>query len=192
MSTHAYTRTATDGLWDLYPGPLAVAIEAALPAKAFVVRATGTAVEAVFDDELSAGEITTLDASVEAARVAPNALALLKEKRKEEIDTRTNELITAGFQHAGKTFSLSQNAQIKWMGGYSLRAFFTAAAAYPLTVNTKDDMDTHDVADEAEMAVIWQTVGVSVLTILGGDTFLKGLVNAATTIAEVDAVVDSR
>jgi hypothetical protein len=192
MSTHAYTRTATDGLWDLYPYPLASAIEVALPAKQFVVRATGADVSVAFNDALSPGEITTLDASVEAARVAPNALVLLKEKRMVEIDARTVELIFQGFAHAGKVFSLSLPAQSYWTNMYLAKDILTAQGAFPLKVNTLNDLDAHNIADAVEVTTFYATAVGTVKARLGSGTVLKDAIRAATTIAEVNAVVDTR
>jgi hypothetical protein len=130
--------------------------------------------------------------TLERAEVEASLLTPFKVIRLEQIDARTEELIAQGFTHAGKNFSLSIAAQIKWTGAYELRAFFTAADAFPFIVNTIGDDEAYSVTDEAELAQIYQTIGVTVLTVLGGDAALKIAVRAATTVAELNAVVDTR
>jgi hypothetical protein len=119
-------------------------------------------------------------------------LGTLKAQRCEEIDARTVALIFQGFTHAGKVFSLSHPAQLYWTNMYVARAILTATVAFPLRVNTLDDLATHDIADATEVETFYATAVGTVKARLGGGTVLKDAVRAAATQAEVDAVVDSR
>lgn len=123
----------------------------------------------------------------------PNpVLELLRAQKIDSIDRRTTELIGRGFTHAGKRFSLSDRAQIKWGHAFAGAAALTAIGAFPLLINTIDDSGSHAVADAAELVQIQLAILGIGLAYLGSDAALKAEVRAATTIAEVNAVVDVR
>lgn len=128
----------------------------------------------------------------EAASVQTAALEVRKAERRAEIDARTRELIAQGFAHAGKTFSLSREAQIYFSNMFIARAILTAQGAFPLRINTHDDLDTHDIADEAEVATLYTIAVATVKAHLGSGTEMKRAVRAATTQAELDAMADER
>lgn len=67
MSTHTYTRDTGHGEF-----AFSDAIAAALPGKAFTVQCSDTDCVIVFEDELTAGEITTLDGVVSGYVSTPN------------------------------------------------------------------------------------------------------------------------
>lgn len=136
--------------------------------------------------------------AVEAMTMAERALidapkfAEASAAKRAAIDENTRAVIGKGFQHAGKVFSLSREAQIYFSNMYVARDILTVMRAFPLTVNTRDDLDTHDVADAVEATVMYTTAVGTVKAALGSGTDLKQLVRAATTQAELDAIVDAR
>lgn len=80
MSDHTYDRALVDGVWDIdnpkdvdesgNPVRLVKRIESALPSKAFSLRCDADQCVLSFVDDLTAGEITTLDATVSAHKAA--------------------------------------------------------------------------------------------------------------------------
>jgi hypothetical protein len=122
--------------------------------------------------------------SLSGAKAAKNAA----------IDARTIELIQQGFQYAGRIFSLSSNAQSYWngLGNLAANGLLTEPDDFPLTINTLDDSDTYDISSIADAVTIFATAAATVKTHLANGTSLKNQVRSATTISEVDAIVDNR
>ncbi len=119
-----------------------------------------------------------------------NHLAAHKAEKCLAIDARTDALIAAGFVYSSKTFSLSDAAQNRLMGIHQVRD--DAATTYPIRWNTLDDGDVLELADSAAVHSFYlQALGTYRAHVDGG-TALKDQVRAAATIAEVDAVTDSR
>lgn len=106
------------------------------------------------------------------------------------IDAKTVELITAGYAFAGKQFSLSIPAQTKLMGINQVRT--DPAVVYPIRWNTIDDTDHYDIPDAATVLNFYLTAVGTYRGHVDSGTALKDSVRAATTQAEVDAVVDNR
>lgn len=115
-------------------------------------------------------------------------LAPLKSERYATIDARTRDLIARGFVHAGLTFSLSERAQIYWTNMFVARDLLP----FPLVVNLADDSGTHDVADAAEVFAMYASAVGTVKAHLGSGTALKAQVRAATSVADLCAIVDAR
>lgn len=112
----------------------------------------------------------------------------LKQERYGTIDARTRDLIERGFVHAGKTFSLSDRAQLNWISMYTLRELLE----YPITVNVIDDSDVFDIVDAAALAAFVLAALGTVAVHVASGTALKTQIRAATTVAGLYAVVDSR
>lgn len=115
-------------------------------------------------------------------------LADYKTLRYNEIDAKSIELISGGFVYAGKTFSLSQNAQINLLA----LEVDKNNMSYPIKWNTKDDADKYDIVDATDATNFHLTSLNAVKTILDGGTDLKDQIRAATDKAQVDAVIDNR
>ena len=111
----------------------------------------------------------------------------LKQKRYDEIDLKTEALIAQGFTYDSRTFSLSQEAQINWTNLYQARSLFT----YPVSATTKDQ-DAYSIPDIATVEAFYQTGLGTVQAHLDSGRDLKVQVKAATTKAEIDAIVDNR
>lgn len=148
-----------------------------------------------FSDDLSKLQIESEDtlASIQAIvdlHDGPNSLAIYKKNKFIQIDGRTEELIASGFQYAGKTFSLSMNAQAKMMGINQIRS--ENEVVYPIRWNTKDDNDYYEIQNANDMRAFYLTGVGTYRAHVDAGTALKDLVRAATSKAEVDAVVDPR
>ena len=117
-------------------------------------------------------------------------LAGMKAARIVAVDLRTDELIAQGFAFAGKVFSLSLAAQAKMTGIHAVKDH--PAITYPIVWNTKDDLDHHSLASAAEVEGFYLTALGTIRAHLDSGTALHDAVNAATTQAELDAVVDLR
>lgn len=114
-------------------------------------------------------------------------LAQSKVKKKADIDMRTRALIASGFTFDGSTFSLSENAQINWSGLNSAKD----AIVYPVSVTTIDDGE-YSLVDAPTVSAFFLT-GVGVIkSHYDGGRALKIQVEAATTIDEVNNIVDNR
>lgn len=169
------------------PDILAEDVRAALPSLLYVAT-SGDDCDVVFPAELSASDKAALDGLV----ASHPSVAHLKEQRFAQIDVRTRALIAQGFTSSGKVFSLSIEAQSYWTNAYQAREVFTATGAYPLRVNTLDDLDAVDLADEAAVVAFYTAAVGTVKAHLGSGTQLKDQIRAATTPADIAAVVDNR
>jgi len=150
------------------------------------IDTVGDVLDIWFVDALSGAEETTLNGLV----AAHNFLAAVKAKKFAAIDVRTVELIETGYTFNGKKFSLSLPAQIRTMGIHQVRD--NPAVVYPIKWNTRDDDEAVDVPDSATVDGMYLTGLGTYRAHVDGGTTLKDLVRAATTIAEVEAVVDPR
>jgi hypothetical protein len=111
--------------------------------------------------------------------------------RFDEIDKRTGEKITEGFEFppaSGNVFSFSANAQSNLLGTYSAKDLLT----YPFGWSTKDDHLVYQIADVAEMSNFFLTALGTKKAWQDSGTALKQAVEAATDEAEVDAIIDNR
>jgi len=110
-----------------------------------------------------------------------------KAHRNKAIDTRTQELIEAGFVYDSVVFSGSETAQRNWMAMDQARNDIT----YPFGVSTKDDGE-HTLDDAADVHTFFLTGLATFEAHYASGRVLKQQVNVATNIEEVDAVVDNR
>jgi len=117
-------------------------------------------------------------------------LSELKESRYDEIDAKTVEIISAGFVFDGQTFSLSAQAQNNWTNIKAQKDVFNAMGMFPIQVSTKDS-DVYFL-QYADVDSFWGAGMVAVKTPynIGGN--LKKLIFDATTIEEVNLVIDNR
>lgn len=119
-----------------------------------------------------------------------NYLAECKTEKCAEIKARTKELASQGFVFADKTFSLDDDAVDRVVGTQPGRD--NVAFTYPLRWNTLDDMDVLDIANANTLHAFYLTALDTYRAHVDAATVLKDQIRAATTIAAVDAVVDSR
>jgi len=116
----------------------------------------------------------------------PITLETNKKAKIECIDLRTATLIAGGFSFDGNTFSLSQNAQINWVGLKTLESVLT----WPVNITTKGDNQYS--LEQADLDTFMGTGLAAKQAHLDSGRALKIQVNAAADQAALDAVVDNR
>lgn len=116
------------------------------------------------------------------------SLAVAKKKRIAEVDAKTFQLVSAGFQHQALTFGLGLYAQINFLGLKDRKG----DPIFPLTTGNIDDTDTITLSNGTEADSFYEAAwdGVNVHR-ASGET-IKGQIRAAATIADVEAVADNR
>ena len=117
-----------------------------------------------------------------------NTLPKRKRKKMREIDRRTNQLIGDGFVHSTFTFSLSRPAQHSLTQMHSTRGDLV----YPKTLSSKNNLNAITIAGAPAMKTFCEAGLGTVQGHRDTGNVLKDQVRAATTVAEVDAVVDNR
>jgi hypothetical protein len=193
MSRHTYTRELIDGLWDVGEAALAAGVEAALPGKVFGIWAVDASVAILFADELTTGEIITLDAVVVAQQAAFDPLPVLKARRFAEIEARTDQLIALGFEYppaSGNFYSLDLASQLRTLGVDHSKDF--PELTYPVRWSTVNKMEAVDLANAAATRGFFLTALGTLRGRIDSGTVLYDAIRAATTKAEIDAVVDTR
>ncbi len=118
-------------------------------------------------------------------QIVSTELATLKERYINQVDALSEARIIdgPGFEwpaDSGNFFSLSMNAQIKWMGLFAAREVME----YPLTVPTKDDGGVYSITGADDVVGIYGTVVGTVRAILDASTEAKAAIRAATTSEE--------
>ena len=131
-----------------------------------------------FSQSLTASQKTILDDII--SNYSHDHLLANKEIKNREVDRRTQELISEGFLYDGKRFSLSQEAQLNWLGLQSYSP--------PVEVTTIDDK-AYSVAD---INLFVQAAASTKQSHLDSGRILKQQVLTATTQQELDAIVDNR
>lgn len=119
-------------------------------------------------------------------------LTALKQQRYQDIDNKTQTLISQGFIFDRETFSLSSNAQNTWMGlQIALVRGSLTSADFPLPISTKADYE-YVLADEATAISFFGAAVVAYKSHLDSGRALKKAIFEAGTKIAVDAVIDSR
>ena len=113
-------------------------------------------------------------------------LADFKQAQFNAIDYKTGALIGAGFTFDSKQFSLSPTAQINWQAIKGNTSDFT----FPLELTTLDN-DVYSLTD-ANVQGFWDAGKATLKGHLDAGRALKKTVFDATTIEEVQAIVDAR
>jgi hypothetical protein len=133
--------------------------------------------------------IIWIDTAIPQATLDAEYIEYYKVNKNILIDIKTQELISGGFTYNASIFSLSSKAQTNWIGLEQADAL--GLITFPYNVTTKDDLE-HSIISSADLTGFYATgLGIKSAHISSGRD-LKQLVNVATTIAEVDAVVDNR
>lgn len=189
------TRSQINGIWNVDVLALDAEVKEALfgagpVTNPFTWEQHNENITFTFDDDLAVDAIQLVEDTIAAHKVAhpSRALAARKTARCAEIDQRTKELFAEGYEHAGKTFSLSLESQSNLNGA----AMNAAALPYPFTINTIDDTDEYAIADADDMLALYGAAFTRKSTLIAGDAALKSAVRAAADEAAVNAVVDDR
>lgn len=134
-------------------------------------------------------DLLATDGDVVRLKNDAELLAENRPRRLAAVDARTAALISEGFTHAGKQFSLSLTAQANWLGVLSTGA--ADALTYPYPVATLGNA-YHLAADAVEMATIASAAQTRKGWAVATGAALKMALNDAATLAELAAVVDTR
>ena len=132
--------------------------------------------------------------AAEMAVADTNALPRIIPGMMVQIDDECMRRIELGFQFSGApglTFSLSTNAQLKWMGLFVMAQLpsLKKIVTFPLEVPNIDDTKKYDVKDPQEVEDIFSAITVTIATHLGSAQATKGKINGATTVAEAEAAL---
>jgi len=104
----------------------------------------------------------------------------------DEVDRDTAAKIARRtFTHAGKEFSITTIAQIKWLGLFGSRD----ATTYPQSVFTKDNSEVYNIADADEVVVMYTGIFNAVKAIVDAGNVAKVDLLAATTLEDAELVV---
>jgi len=158
----------------------------------YYVETIGDICNILFAEELSPGDLTLLD----GGSSPPTSTSIigkhfpLKYTRIVEIDKKTDLIISNGFTYSSKQFSLSIQAQSKMTAAYQLKD--NPALVYPIEWNTIDDSDSYSIIDSSDLNSFYLTAIGTIRAILDSGTNLKKQIREATTVSEVNAIVDNR
>jgi hypothetical protein len=135
--------------------------------------------------EMSQAEKDVVDAS---------GLDANKVLRRKQVNARTDQLVDAGFPFDDgsgvKVYSMSLHAQSRAEGVFQLQS--NPAFTWPVDWPTTDDTHYSSFADWAEFEPFYLTMAYYLRIAIASAKPLREAINAATTQAELDAVVDSR
>ncbi len=115
-------------------------------------------------------------------------VAFEKPIRRGEIDSKTGDLVAAGFIRSTRTLSLSTNAQVNWASLHIIADNLT----YPYEMMSQDDTQTLSIPDAATMRAICEAGIAAAQSARETGVALKDSINAASTLAELAAVEDGR
>lgn len=118
-------------------------------------------------------------------------LVVAKSIRNAEIDAKTRYLIGKGFVYDGRVFSLSEQAQMNIVG---LKTPVDMSwITFPHKMSTMNDDDPeYELADVSAYYAVYATAVGTIKTHMDSGRALKKLVAACTTVAEVEAIADTR
>lgn len=115
----------------------------------------------------------------------------LKESKIRDIDNKTSSIISQGVQFDGETFSLSVNAQSNFMGiKVATDGGLLTEANYPYELTTLDD-NAYQLTWELKEQFFGAVLS-AISTPLAEGRSLKVAVKTASTIEELNAIVDNR
>lgn len=140
--------------------------------------------------DLSTSELADIDVLIAAHKPA---LHLAKQAKVTAIDQRTKALIDEGFEFppsSGQVFSLSASAQVVLLALEAARG--DPLFAYPVVYNTKDESAVINLDNSDGVHAFFLTAIGVCRGRLDSGTAIKNEVRAATTVAEVNAIVDPR
>ena len=114
-----------------------------------------------------------------------------KEEKQAAIDKRTAELIGAGFTFGGHRFSLSPQAQQNIVG--LVKPIELGWVTFPHSMSTVESASPeYLVADAATFNLLYQTAVGTIKVHMDSGRTLKKYVANCSTLAEVDAIEDTR
>ena len=168
--------------------------QAGLSQRPFLMRGYTSALRIGFAGVVSQQDRTLLDALVASHNQISKLLDSLKERRLRDIDIRTSELIATGsFEYpeaSGFMFSMTTTAQFNTLVMYTRRndGNFT----YPVVRSIKNNKSSISLSDVSAVEAFYAASEIAVRSVLDNGNILKEQVNDATTMEQVNAVVDNR
>lgn len=104
------------------------------------------------------------------------------------IDEGTDKLIDKGMTFSGSVFSLSIYAQARYVSMLTAKQYL----GYPLEINSLDDNTSVSLTNETEVVMFCLTALAYVRDQVDSGTVLKDQVRVATTVEDLEAIVDTR
>lgn len=141
-------------------------------------------------------DIASVDASPPQADIDvyndAQALREAKQQKLIRIDTRTEELVAAGFYDASraKRFRIDDSAMVRYTGVWITRN--DPGALLPYAVSTYENDDVETLSNSAQVNDFFFDMQAGLRAVTDSGVPLKQQVVAATTLAEVAAVEDTR
>lgn len=186
---YTYTRANIDGIWNVDTATLAAAIDAALPGIPYTQDLDNVDVVVSFVPPLSAAQEALLDGAVATLIASFDPLPALKSRKMQNIDTRTEEIVSEGFVYSGATYSLSYRAHLNI---FTLLQLHNAGAlALPVQVSNADNTIVTSITS-ANIDAFLQAGLAAHRSAEASAIPIKIAVLAATTVAQLAAVVDNR
>jgi hypothetical protein len=122
---------------------------------------------------------------------AITVLLPLKIAKAAAIDARTEELIDAGFVASnGKRFKIDDCNMTRYHVMYAIRLH--VEAVYPVVITTHDGQNAQTLSNNGMVASFAEEMFLGQQAILASGSALKQQLIVASTLAEVEAVVDNR
>ncbi len=187
MTEYDYVRTLVSGEYDINQ-KIHSAVKTALPGKSFTVEMLATNARFYFDIALSGADKTILDDTVQAY-IDVDFVDEYREQRKTLTDIKTSALIEDGFTYDSVLFSQSAFAQHNWLGLFVKKADINYTGGKK--VSTMDGSQ-YSIPDQTEMTNFWNAGQDAKEAHYDSGRAIKLQLNAATTIAAIDAIVDNR
>ena len=153
------------------------------------VKITGLGSRPLKNTTITTGLVAEMD-QAEKDVVDSGELLAAKDAKNGQIDTRTVQIIGGGFDYDSRHFSLSTPAQLNWTGLLALDN--AGLMVYPTTISTDDTGIEYEIANQNAFRTWSGAVFTAVKVPYDGGRALKLLVEACSTIAEVEAIVDPR
>lgn len=192
MSDHAYSRSLVSGFWNLAPANLNPAVKLTLPGKAFAGRFNGTAVLLAFTDALTAPEIALLDTTVANTAAAFDPLPLAKTAKVHLVRQHTEELIALGALFGGVTYMNTAEGRFDVLGIFTLGSIAATPGFFPKTVSSINGTVQTGFLDAAAFQPFFTAMLETYTHWKESGQALGATIDAAATVAAVDAVVDNR
>lgn len=194
MSEHIFTRAEVEGFWNLTTRNVPVPARAAVPGVVLGFRATGTAFTVAATPDLDVAQEAALAAAVTGVESAFNPVPEAQAAKVQDIRDHTAELIAQGTVWAGdgQVYGSTQveREYIHWI--FLVIDSLAIEPVFPVRITSSDNRTIAQFDGALAFLPFFTAVAESYLFWGEGEGVLVTAVLAATTVAEVDAVVDNR
>jgi hypothetical protein len=139
-----------------------------------------------YHHQLSSGDGTDIGDYITVEVLKP-----LKVIRAGQIDERTQELVSEGFVGStGKRFKIDRDSLLEYLVLYETRN--AVGTFYPVLINTFEMDGVQTLPNAAAVEQFTTEVFLGYRALFDSGSALKAQVVAATSVAEIEAVVDNR